>query len=107
MSDPHRTLADDLPGSLDPASRRRASRFLLQILLLTGLVSWPYLAHKQSLQGLTASLASIFALGAMFSALFTSLRREPFAKGSLNGWDEVLAFIALSRLADAAMQLQS
>ena len=107
MSDPRRTLADDLPGSLDPASRRRASRFLLQILLLTSLVSWPYLAHKQSLQELTASLTSIFALGAMFSALFTSLRREPFATGSLNGWDEVLVFIALSRLADAAMQLQS
>jgi len=54
-----------------------------------------------------ANLASIFALGAMFGALFTSLRREPFATGSLNGWDEVLVFIALSRLADAAMQLQS
>ena len=107
MSNPRRTLVDDLRGSLDLASRRRASRFLLQLLLLTSLMSWPYLAHKQSLQGLTASLASIFALGAMFSALFTSLRREPFAKGSLNGWDEVLVFIALSRLADAAMQLQS
>ena len=107
MSDPRRTLADGLPGSLDPASRRRASQFLLQILLLTSLMSWPYLAHKQSLQGLTAGLASIFALGAMFSALFTSLRREPFATGSLNGWDEVLVFIALSRLADAAMHLQS
>ncbi len=107
MSNKRRPLAEDLPGSLDPASKQRASRFLLQILLLTSLVSWPYLAHKQSLQGFTASLASIFALGAMFSVLFTSLRREPFAKGSLNGWDEVLVFIALSRLAHAAMQLQS
>lgn len=106
MSDPRRALTDDLPGSLDPASKQRAGRFLLQLLLLTSLVSWPCLAHKQSLQGFTASLASIFALGAMFSALFTSLRREPFAKGSLNGWDEALVFIALSRLADAAMQLQ-
>lgn len=107
MSDQRRTSADDLPGSLDLASKQRASRFLLQILLLTGLMSWPYLAHKQSLQGLTAGLASIFALGATFSALFTSLRREPFAKGSLNGWDEVLVFIALSRLAHAALQFQS
>ncbi len=107
MSDPRRTLADDLPGSLDPASRQRAGRFLLQVLLLTSLMCWPYLAHKQSLQEFTASLASIFALGAMFGALFTSLRREPFATGSLNGWDEVLVFIALSRLADAATQLQS
>ena len=106
MSEPRRTLADDLPGSLDPASRRRAHRLLLQVLVLTSLMSWPYFAHKQSLQGFAASLASIFALGAMFGALFTSLRREPFAKGSLNGWDEVLVFIALSRLAHAATQLQ-
>jgi len=106
MSDQRRTAADH-PGSLDPASRRRASRFLLHVLVLTSLVSWPFLAHKQPLQGLTANLAAIFALGAMFGALFTSQRREPFAKGSLNGWDEVLVFIALSRLADAAMQLQS
>jgi hypothetical protein len=30
--------------------------------------------------------------------VFAKLSREPFGQGSLNGWDEALAFVAVSRL---------
>ena len=42
----------------------------------------------------------------MLSALFAILRREPFTKGSLNGWNEALVFAAVSRLAHATAQIQ-
>lgn len=43
----------------------------------------------------------------MLSALFAILRREPFTKGSLNGWNEALVFAAVSRLAHATAQIRA
>jgi len=39
--------------------------------------------------------------------LFAAIRGEPFATGSLNGWDEALVFVAASRIVHALMQLQA
>jgi len=47
------------------------------------------------------------AMGGFVSMVFAKLAGEPFGQGSLNGWDEALAFVAASRLAHFAMHFQS
>jgi len=46
-------------------------------------------------------------MGGFVSVIFAKLSGEPFGQGSLNGWDESLAFVAASRLAHFAMHVQS
>ena len=106
MSDPWQPAATGGLGSLDPTSKRRAGLFLWRIAVLAGFVMSPYFAHKQPLQESLRLLALTFAFGGLLSVLFATVRREPFAKGSINGWDEALVFVALSRLAHAAAQIQ-
>ncbi len=102
MSDPWQPLADDGPGLLDEVSKRRASRFLGRLLVVTGFVLMPYFMHKQSWQDSMGVLALAMSFGGMLSATFAVLRGERFATGSLNGLDEALVFVAVSRLAHMA-----
>lgn len=81
--------------------------FLWRITVLAGFILSPYLTHKQPLQETLAILALTFAFGGLLCMVFAMLRREPFAKGSLNGWDEALVFVAISRLAHAAAHVQA
>lgn len=46
-------------------------------------------------------------IGGFVSVLFARVRGESPWQGSLNGWDEALAFVAVSRLAHLASQLQA
>lgn len=107
MSGPWQSSKDNEPRSLDPVSRRRAGRFVLHLLVLTVLIIMPYLSQEQSLREGMGVLSLAFGFGGMVSVLFAAIRGEPFAKGSLNGWDEALVFVAASRIVHAVMQLQA
>lgn len=63
---------------------------------MTSARSWPDAAGLFSLA---------CAVGALVSMTFAAIRREPFGRGSLNGWDETLAFLAIGRLTQAAVHL--
>ncbi len=81
--------------------------FLWRIAILAGFILSPCLIHKQPLQETLALFALTFAFVGLLCMVFAMLRREPFAKGSLNGWDEALVFVAISRLAHAATHVQA
>ena len=106
MSGPWQSWKDNEPRSLDPVSRRRGGRFILHLIVLTILIIMPYLSQTQSLREGMGVLALAFGFGGMVSVLFAVVRGEPFAKGSLNGWDEALVFVAASRFVHALMLLQ-
>lgn len=93
------------PRTLDAVSQRRLFWFLVRLCGLAGLAFGPCLGGVRTLQDALAVLSLACGLGALVGAAFARLRREPFACGSLNGWDEAMAFIAVSRLAHAATLL--
>ncbi len=101
MSGSRRTGAH-AAGSLDPVSRRRAAWFALRCLALAAWAFGPWLAGGRSFQGCAALLDFACGIGGFVSMLFARMRGEPLCQGSLNGWDEALAFIAVSRLAHLA-----
>lgn len=86
-------------GSLDPASRRRAAWFAWRCLALAAWAFGLWLAGGRSFQDCAALLDFACGIGGCVSMLFARMRGEPLCRGSLNGWDEALAFIAASRLA--------
>ncbi len=90
-------------GSIDPVSRHRAIQFGFRLCCLLVLVFGPCLVGRQTFQGADAMLAMACGLGGLVSMVFARVRREPLWQGSLNGWDEALAFVAVSRLAHFAM----
>ncbi len=106
MSDPSQP-ALGLIGSLDPVSRHRAAWFVIRLLLLALLTFGPCLTTARSFWDAAGLLSLACAIGGFVSMMFAKLSGEPFAQGSLNGWDESLAFVAASRLAHFAMQFQA
>lgn len=94
-----------LLGALDAGSQRRVFWFGLRLCSLAGLAFEPCLGGMRTVQDGLAFLSLACGFGAVAGTTFARLRREPFAQGSLNGWDEALAFIAVSRLAHAASLL--
>jgi len=74
---------------------------------LTALVFGPCLTNGRSFQDAAGLLALACSLGGFVSMVFARLRGEPPWQGSLNGWDEALAFVAMSRLAHFAMGVQA
>lgn len=107
MSDPWQPLAREEAGSLDPASKLRIGRFLWRILLIAGFALMLHVGHERPLREVLGILALASSFGGMVSALVATARREPFAKGAFNGWDEMLVFVALSRLAHGAAHIQA
>jgi len=97
-----RQPAIGLMSSLDPVSRRRVAWFVFRFLVFAMLAYGPCLINGRSVQGANALLTLVCALAAIVSMVFAKLSREPFGKGSLNGWDEALAFVAVSRLTHCA-----
>jgi len=88
---------------LDPASRHRAVWFAIRLILLGALTFGPCFTVARSFQDAAALLSLACAVGGFVSMVFARLSGEPFGQGSLNGWDESLAFVAASRLAHFAM----
>lgn len=106
MSGPRQPAINPL-GSLDPVSRHRATWFLVRTLCFAGLAFGPCFVGTRSLQDGAGLLSLACAMGGFVSMVFAKLAGEPFGQGSLNGWDEALAFVAASRLAHFAMHFQS
>lgn len=92
---------------MDPASRQRVVWFVCRLLALAILTFGPCLTSARSFGEAAAFLSLACALAAIVSAIFARLCRDPFAQGSLNGWDEALALVAASRLAHLAMEMQA
>lgn len=93
-------------GRLDPLSRAMAGWFLARLGFVAALALLPCVATGRPLREGMGLAVFACALGGTVSMLFAALRQEPMGRGSLNGWDESLAFIAASRLAHAAMAMQ-
>lgn len=88
---------------------RQAVRWLLLRLWSVALIALlgTYLENKPSARAFAGLISLTCAIGAMVCAVVAALHREAFARGSLNTWDEALAFVALSRLAHVALGLQA
>jgi len=76
---------------------------VIRLFGLAGFAFGPCLTSTRSLQDAAGLLALACSLGGIVSMVIARLSHEPFAQGSLNGWDEALAFVAVSRLAHFAM----
>ena len=106
MSD-RRLRAVNPAESIDPVSRHRAVWFAFRVGCLVVLAFGPCLAGARTLQGAAAILTVACGLCGFVSMMFARMRNEPLWCGSLNGWDEALAFVAVSRLAHLAMGFQA
>lgn len=100
-------ILGNTPPRLDPASRRAILGFSIHLGLLSALALWPTLAGLAALPSALGSASLLFALGGMVSAGGALRRGDRVGRGSLNGWDETLALVALSRLVHAAMIQQA
>jgi hypothetical protein len=83
-------------GPLDPASRARIRIFSLKLTVLTLSASLLAVRYHYPPFAMVSSGAFWYAA---FAGLLALLHREPLAGPSLNGWDEVLAFLAIKALA--------
>ncbi len=102
MSDPRHPAITSV-GTLDPLSRHRIVWFVIRLSGLAALAFGPCLAGARPAQNATALLSLACSIGGIVSMVFAKLGREPLGRGSLNGWDEALAFVAMSRLAHYAI----
>ncbi len=102
MSDPRQPVRRSSPEParhLDPRSRRAIIEFLARLLGLSVIALGPFLFNSRPLHNTTGMLSLACALGAMFSTIRAVSRGDVIGRGSLNKWDEALAFVAVSRLA--------
>lgn len=88
--------------AIDAVSRDRAVWFAIRVGGLAALTFGPCLTSAHSVQEAAVLLSLACSMGGLVSMAFARLRGEPPWQGSLNGWDEALAFIAVSRLAHFA-----
>ena len=88
--------------AIDAVSRDRAIWFVVRVGGLAALTFGPCLTGAQSVQEAAVLLSLACGMGGFVSMAFARLRGEPPWQGSLNGWDEALAFVAVSRLAHFA-----
>ncbi len=89
--------------AIDAVSRDRAVWFAARLGGLVALTFGPCLTSAQAVREAAALLSLACGMGAFVSMAFARLRGEPPWQGSLNGWDEALAFVAASRLAHFAL----
>lgn len=94
-------------GSLDPVSRHRAAWFAIRLLMLAALTLGPCFTMGRPLQDAAGLLSLACSIGGIVSMIFAKLSGEPLGQGSLNGWDEALAFVAAARLAHLALHFQA
>jgi len=94
-------------SSPDPVSRHRAAWFAIRLFMLAALTMGPCFTVARPFREAAGLLSLACAVGGFVSMVFAKLSREPFGQGSLNGWDESLAFVAASRLAHFAVHFQS
>lgn len=88
--------------AIDAVSLDRAAWFAVRLGGLAALAFVPCLTGARSAQEAAALLSLACGMGGFVSVVFARLRGEPSWQGSLNGWDEALAFVAASRLAHFA-----
>jgi hypothetical protein len=89
-------LQQGLLGNLDPPSRERIRIFSLKLLVLMLFASLLAARYRYPPFAVIGSCAFWYAA---FAGLLALLHREPLAGPSLNGWDELLAFLAIKALA--------
>jgi len=94
-------------GFIDPVSRHRAAWFVIRLLMLAALTLGPCFTMGRPFQDAAGLLSLACSVGGIVSMIFARLSGEPLGQGSLNGWDEALAFVATSRLAHLALHLQA
>lgn len=107
---PHAPQPDAGPTRwhLDLLSRRAIRWFLVRLCSITLLALLGATQDGQQLaRGFASLLSMTCGVGSCVCAVLGTWLREPFGKGSLNIWDEALAFVALSRLAHFALGLQA
>lgn len=92
-------------AQLDDRSRSAAHRFLIRIASLSAVAMVLHLLGSQPFREFPSFLSLTFSYGGVIAAVQASMRQEIPGQGSLNGWDELLAFIALSRLGHLAQGL--
>ena len=88
--------------AIDTVSRDRAAWFVVRLGGLAALTFGPCFTGAQTVRDAAALLSLACSMGAVVSMAFARLGGDPPCQGSLNGWDEALAFIAASRLAHFA-----
>lgn len=88
--------------AIDAVSRDRAAWFVARLGGLAVLTFAPCLTGGQPVQEAAMLMSLACGVGGFVSLAFARLRGEPPWQGSLNGWDEALAFVAASRLAHFA-----
>lgn len=86
----------DLLDALDQPSRMRLRLFCSKLMVLFPFAT--LMAVRFHVSGLGEIGLCAFWYG-FFTGLVALVRREPVAGPSLNGWDELLAFVALKCLA--------
>ena len=84
---------------LDELSRQVVHRCLVRLSVLSLLLLTPWLLGLRSFAQITGSLSEDFTLIAMITMIIALWRRETPGRGSLNNWDESLAFNAFAVLA--------
>jgi len=94
-------------GSIDPVSRHRAAWFVIRLLTLAALTLGPCFTMARPFQDAAGLLSLACSIGGIVSMIFAKLSGDPVGQGSLNGWDEALAFVAASRLAHFAVHFQA
>ncbi len=83
---------------LDPASRRTLSGWLLRVGGLLACAVLPWGLGLRSLHAMGGDAALVLSLGGMVATLTATCRRERIGGGSLNHWDQALAFNGASLL---------
>lgn len=101
MTDTRQPTTRSAPA-IDAVSLDRTVWFVVRLGGLAALAFAPCLTGARPVQEAAALLSLACGMGGFVSMAFAQLRGEPLWQGSLNGWDEALAFIAASRLAHFA-----
>ena len=84
---------------LDQSSRRAVQRWSVLACGLLLVVLLPWIGGRSSLDQVSAGLSTIFTMASIVTMLLAIRAGEPAGKGSLNRWDEAIAFNALALLA--------
>ena len=85
-------------GRMDPGSRRTLARFVFRLCCLTFFIVLPYFAGLRSFSVMLELLSTFTSVGSIFCTVLALLCGEFLGRGSLNHWDEALAYMALTRL---------
>lgn len=87
-----------LQSRLDLHSKQTLGRLIIRLCGLILFIVLPYFAGLRSFSVMLQLLSTFMSIGSIFCAMMALLCREHVGRGSLNHWDEALAYMALTRL---------